>query len=199
MEKLKQMMDTLINQVSGQMVDLRAVSTHELGEAIDMIKDLEEALYYCTIVKAMEEKEEEPPMYYGSRYLPPAMSYDDYDRDMDKPYGRMYFPSGGNSSGSSGGSGRGGSSSSSSGSSRGYDEYLYPVSMRDRREGRSPMSRKTYIESKEMRQDKASQMKELENYMAELSQDISEMVLMASPEEKAVLQKKLAALSSKII
>ena len=30
--------------------------TEELGEAIDMLKDLEEALYYCTIIEAMEEK-----------------------------------------------------------------------------------------------------------------------------------------------
>jgi hypothetical protein len=72
-------------------------------------------------------------------------------------------------------------------SSKGYNEYVYPITMRDRREGRSPLSRKTYMESKEMHQDKNVQMRELENYMAELSQDISEMIQMASPEEKAVL------------
>ena len=42
-------------------------------------------------------------------------------------------------------------------------------------------------------------MRELENYMAELSQDISEMIQMASPEEKAILQKKLSVLSAKIV
>lgn len=198
MERLKQMKESLIGQVQGQMGDLRYVNTHELGEVIDMIKDLEETLYYCTIVKAMEEKEEEPK-YYTIRE-----PYGDYYRDMDKPYGRMYYSGGGSSGGSSGGSlgGSGGSSSggnnASGGGTRGYGEYMYPIDMRDRREGRSPMSRKTYIESKEMHQDKTTQMRELENYMAELSQDISEMIQMASPEEKAILQKKLSALSSKI-
>lgn len=31
------------------------IDINELGEAIDMIKDIEKALYYETIVKAMEE------------------------------------------------------------------------------------------------------------------------------------------------
>ena len=30
---------------------IREVDTKELGEAIDMIKDLEEAIYYCTVTK----------------------------------------------------------------------------------------------------------------------------------------------------
>jgi len=31
------------------MGDLRCVDTHELGEVIDMIKDMAEAIYYCQI------------------------------------------------------------------------------------------------------------------------------------------------------
>ena len=45
--------------IEGQMANLDEVDTKELGEAIDMIKDLEEAMYYCTITKAMEQKEYE--------------------------------------------------------------------------------------------------------------------------------------------
>jgi hypothetical protein len=37
--------------------DITNADTHELGEAIDMIKDLEEAIYYATITEAMNEKE----------------------------------------------------------------------------------------------------------------------------------------------
>jgi hypothetical protein len=37
--------------------------------------------------------------------------------------------------------------------------------MRDEREGRSPRSRRMYMESKEQHHDKSMQMKELENYM----------------------------------
>ena len=199
MEQLKQMKETLVNQVQGQMADLRYVNTHELGEVIDMIKDIEETIYYCTIVKAMEDKDEkEPLMYYGTRYLPPYDPQEEYYRDLDKPYGRMYYSDGQRTSSSSSSSGQEFGRNYGGRDMRGQTEYVYPIDMRDRREGRSPISRKTYIESKEMHQDKTVQMKELENYMAELSQDISEMIQMASPEEKAVLQKKLAALSSKI-
>jgi hypothetical protein len=37
--------------------------------------------------------------------------------------------------------------------------------MRDRREGKSPMSRKMYMESKEMHKDKNTQLHELEKYV----------------------------------
>ena len=115
--------------------------------------------------------------------------------------GRMYYnggngsSSGGSSGGNSGGSGSEGSSSS--GGSRNYSEYEYPM-MRDKREGRSPMSRRTYMESKEMHQPKTTQMKELEKYLQELSSDIVEMIQDASPEEKSFLEKKISALASKI-
>ena len=70
---------------------------------------------------------------------------------------------------------------------------------RDRREGRSPMSRRSYMESKEMHQDKNYQLKELENYMKELSSDITEMIADASPEEKQLLKQKMTTLMSKIV
>ena len=60
MKRLEQMKECLIacvqNQINGH---LDQVDTKELGEAIDMIKDLEEAIYYCTITKALKENEEE--------------------------------------------------------------------------------------------------------------------------------------------
>ena len=36
------------------MGDLTSVDAKELGEAVDMIKDLSEAIYYCTITESME-------------------------------------------------------------------------------------------------------------------------------------------------
>jgi hypothetical protein len=81
--------------------------------------------------------------------------------------------------------------------SRSYMEWDYPV-MRDKREGRSYMSRKTYMEAKEMHQPKTTQMKELEKYLQELSTDITEMIQDASPEEKSFLEKKITALAAKI-
>ena len=58
MEQLKQMKEMLTGCVQGQLTHLDTVDAKELGEAVDMIKDLSEAIYYCTITKAMEEKEE---------------------------------------------------------------------------------------------------------------------------------------------
>ena len=144
MERLKHMKENLMCCVEGQMGKLQEVDSKELGEAIDMIKDLEEAIYYATITKAMEEKEQ--PKYY-------TINPDIYYRDMDRDRGRMYYSQGSGSSNSSP------STNSSSGmnggnSSRGYYEMEYPV-IRDSREGRSGSSRRMYMEAKEMQQDKA--------------------------------------------
>ena len=50
---LKTMKEQLVACVQGQLGDVSKVDTHELGEAIDMIKDLSEAIYYCTITDSM--------------------------------------------------------------------------------------------------------------------------------------------------
>ena len=57
MHRLKKMQDCLVCCVEAEMADLKAVDTKELGEAIDMIKDLSEAIYYNTIVHSMDETE----------------------------------------------------------------------------------------------------------------------------------------------
>ena len=54
------------------------------------------------------------------------------------------------------------------------------------------------MESKETHQDKEVQMKELDKYMQELSQDITEMIYDADPEEKQLLRTKLSNLINKI-
>lgn len=204
-ETLKSMKESLVSQTYPQIMNLQCADYEELGAAVDMIKDLEEALYYCVIIEAMEnqdkEKEEYPvernnTYYYTEKYMP---MHDEYYRDMDRPYGRMYYNGGGSGGNSSGGNGGSSSSSgfsgsgSSSGGGRNYSEYPMEM-MRNSREGRSPMSRRMYMESKEMHQDKAKQLKDLETYMSELTNDMSEMIQGASPEEKQLLQKKLTVL-----
>ena len=52
-ERLKEIKEVLICCVEEQIQDLCEVDTAELGEVIDMIKDLEEAIYYCTVTEAM--------------------------------------------------------------------------------------------------------------------------------------------------
>ena len=56
MKRLRRIEDTLIDVVENQMCRLEEVDAKELGEAIDMIKDIEEAIYYCTVTEAMEGK-----------------------------------------------------------------------------------------------------------------------------------------------
>ena len=220
MEKLKVIKERLVSCVEGEMSkDLSCVNTEELGEVIDMIKDLEEAMYYCSVTKAMEESKEEKELYekiqskMSANYMPhaiPMQDNSDMYRDMDREYGRMYYSDGGrggnNSSygngRNSGNSNSGGGRSGMSGMSRGGDGQRssggYPSEIRDSREGRSPMTRRSYMEMKELHKGVPAQMKELENYMQELSQDILEMVEDASPEEKAMLQQKISTLASKI-
>ena len=72
MEQLKNIEQCLIGSVQGQMGDLKKVNAKEMGEVIDMIKDLEEAMYYCSIIEAMEktsEKEEHQQPMNISYYM----------------------------------------------------------------------------------------------------------------------------------
>lgn len=200
MDRLKNMKETLMNVVQSQLVNPAAADTKELGEAVDMIKDLEEAIYYCSVVEAMEDSKKEKEMYQKmpqQHYYTPYIRYiDPYleGRDMDWERGKMYYDGrGGNSNGNSS---RGNGSSNGMGGRNEYSKY--PMEIRDYREGRSPISRRGYMEAKEMHKDKNTQMQELEKYMQELSSDITEMIMDATPEEKSVLQQRLNTLVTKI-
>lgn len=197
-EDLKAIKQALIGQVQSQMGNLECVNAKELGEVVDMIKDLAETAYYCAVTESMEklDDKEEMPMrnnYYYTEYpyYPPYEG--EYGRERDWRRGKMYYGDGSSSS-STGGM----NSGSTSGNSRYYTEYDYPIPIHDRREGRSPMRRKMYMESKEMHQDPMKSKQELESYMQELTSDLMEMIDKASPEEKMMLQNKINTLSNKI-
>lgn len=201
-ERMKMMKETLMNCVSGQLGDLSSVDAKELGEAMDMIKDLSEAIYYCTITESMEKSDKEKREYpIEYRYYTP-MDYNRYYRDMDREYGTMYYtdshgvshPSANMSTGNQNSRSYEDGNRQTSGESRNY-----PIEIRDYREGRSPMTRKTYMERKMHGGAKEAQMQELEKYMHELTTDITEMIDGASAEEKQMLQKKISALATKIV
>lgn len=194
MHRMINVKETLMSCIENQLTHLDTVDTKELGEAIDMVKDLSEAIYYCTITKAMLEREEEQQgkeyHYYTEKIVP-----EHYKEEDD--WGKMYYSS---PTGSSNG-GRGNTTygaMKAGGGARGYSEYELPMMMRDEREGKSHMSRKMYMESKQMHQDKNVKLKDLEKYLQELSSDISEMIEGASPEEKQLLEKRLISLGNKI-
>ena len=196
------------------------VDTCEMDKVVDMMKDLSEAMYYRTLTKAMQESDTEEIMEMFDRYGDGGKRYYDmwryksgrfapkgrgtrrgyeeppyyhmtpdmyrehdpeYYRDVDRKSGRMYYtePITMNPS------------------------HTSTTGMRDHREGRSGMSRRAYMETKEMHkantpEDKQHKMKELEAYMGELSGDITEMISDASAEEKSLLKAKLQTLAQKI-
>lgn len=197
MKRLEHMKECLMATVENQMTHLEQVDTKELGEAVDMIKDLAEAIYYCTITEAMHQKEKGDSYHTEEKmYYPYPMYYDDSSRMMYNDNGRGSANQYGGSNGSrqySEGSGMSGNGGGNNGGSRQYSEM-----MRDEREGKSPRSRRMYMESKEQHHDKAAQMKELENYMQELTTDIVEMVEGSTQEEKQYLSKRVAALANKL-
>ena len=226
MEKLKQMKECLVGMVEGQIYgNIDKVDAQELGAAVDMIKDLSEALYYCTITEAMKDEDEDKEgkgkhgMMY-SRSMPmyhmpyPAEMYDPRYRERYN-YMPMYAQnSGGNNGGSSSNGGSNGNMNAQgnggyNASSRNYHDGMMPMyerggnrnymegMMRDPKEGRSGERRRMYMEGKGMK-DKTHQMKELESYMQELTTDLTEMIQDASPEEKQMLQQKISTLATKI-
>lgn len=184
------------------------VDTCEVGKAIDMIKDLAEAEYYAVLAITMQESDPDEVMEMFERYGDGGRRYYDhyryddgrfapkgrgtyrrvyeeppyyhmtpemYHRDMDRDMGRMYYTE---------------TSSTSAG-------------MRDAREGRSGMSRRAYMENKELhkantQQDKEAKVRDLNTYMTELANDMTEIINDATPEEKTVLRNKLSALVTKI-
>lgn len=214
MERLKMMKEKLMHCAETQINEhLSEVDAKELGEVIDMIKDIEEAMYYKSITRAMEESEKEKkesPKYYTMPISTPM-------RDMDMNYGRMYYQE---NPRDMGGRDQRGYSEYAQGGSHNYTDYNqgdmrkyplytnggsmqyhgdgYPIEIRDYREGQSPISRKNYMESKQTHQPKEVQMKELEKYVQELGKDLTEMVQDATPEEKQILQQKINMLASKI-
>lgn len=205
LSQLESIKTTVLPLIQSQLVHPtdRSVCAEELGELMDIVKDASEAKmleaqaeYYCSVVKAMEngtkEREDSDKIetailmnqlrtqadqnYYGG----PKVHYPSSDWDG---YDRMYYDGHDNR--------RGGMNSSM--------EKSYTVPIHDYREGKSPMSRKGYMEAKEMHMDKGYQTQELEKYMKELSEDVTEMISDASPEDKKLLKERLNTLVQKIV
>lgn len=196
------------------------VDTEEMGEVVDMIKDLCEAEYYAKVSKAMDEHDfdnaEEimddgrrgyrgQPRDSRGRYIrrgyEEMMGYmPEMYRDMDRDgMGRMYY-TGSTSTGGSQGQSNGGSSMGSSNSgSMGYSDGM----MRDSREGRSGQSRKGYVETKEMHkgnseEDKMAKKRELDKWMNDIGSDVKELVHDMTPEEKTMAKTKLTNLANSL-
>lgn len=180
----------------------------EMGQVTDMMKDLAEAMYYRTLMKAMEESSADETMEMFERFGDGRRFYDNYRYANGRfaPKGR--------------------------GTRQGYDEppyfHMTPEMYRgmehdrdiDRNYGRMYYTEPTesgmnmtesgydkakrhYTETKEMHkantaEDKEHKMKSLENYMKELSGDITELLTDMTAEERTMLKSKLSTLVSKM-
>lgn len=186
LEKIKERVEeAMLAEISK---GIENADTKELSEAADILKDLSEAIYYCTITEAMNDSENEygkdydengPMRYYShsKRVNKPAEMWRDMDVDT---MGRMYYTEGG----------RGGN-----GSMRYYTEGNNAGN--DTRMGRSAKSRMRYFETKEMN-DTNAKMQSLEEYTKSLSEDVTEMIAGATENEKQMLRTKLQVLAQKI-
>lgn len=196
------------------------VNTDEMGKVTDMLKDLAEAMYYRTLTNIMEESDVEDALgmldrrfyddyrykttgryapkgrgsYVGRRGYeePPYMhmmnreDLQDWDsmserermRDLDRASrGRMYYTE--------------------------TEPMRKDGGMRDSREGRAGMMRKGYMETKEMHkgstpQDKEANMRSLEEYLKELSEDLTGLLSEMTPEERQMAKTKITTLAAKM-
>lgn len=192
-----------------------SVNTDEMGKVVDMIKDLSEAEYYSRIAKSMEEYEEDEKeaekfrlhlfeekygesegrrfydhyRYSNGRFAPKGSGT--YRRGYEEPPYYHVMP-------------------------REYHDYSDMENMRDMDRNRGRMyyadqhsesrydrAKRMYTESKELHKgntpaDKDQKMKDLEGYFKEISDDITGMIVDASPEEKAMLRTKLTTLAGKV-
>lgn len=203
------------------------VDTKEMGDVIDIIKDLAEAMYYRTLVVAMEDNEygedydEYGPMEDGRRGYrgqPRSKSSGRYmsrndgrrsnhgRRGYEEPMGdyemtpdmyRMYSPEYLRDMDRMDGKMYYTSNSSSGNMSN------QGGSMGGQQTSRTENARRGYVEAKEMHkgnsaEDKETKRKELDKWMTEFSSDVKQMVGEMSPEEKTVLKAKLQNLHSSI-
>ena len=50
-ERLKDIKHKLLSVIECEMEDPYEADTEELGDVIDMLKDIEKTMYYCTVIK----------------------------------------------------------------------------------------------------------------------------------------------------
>ena len=184
------------------------VDTCEMGQVVDMIKDLNEAEYKAVIVKAMKKADEEKEEY--DKMLLRELK-EEYGEDAGRRYYDHYRYASGRFAPKGHGSYR-----------RGYEEppyyHMTPEMYRDMdRDTHSRMyytetsmnesgydrAKRTYTETKEMHrgntpEDKKAKMQELERYAKSLTEDVVEMVSDMSDEEKNLLRTKMQILMQKI-
>lgn len=214
MYQLEHIKSKLVDAVSSQINgSLECVNAEELGEVVDMVKDLSEAIYYCTITEAMKDKTQQEQSghyptahYYGDRmknlpaYPEYPMMYADNMSGGNRNYTPMMYANDGSAQSMRESRNYTPMMYASNGGSSSYmyysPEQMLPLGNPEL-EGRSPIARRRYMDGKKQN-DKQAQMRELEQYAQDLTNDLIDMIKDASPEERQMLQQKVAMLAQKI-
>lgn len=208
-ERIHKMQECLTEKAVNELEKgVENVDTSEMGEVVDMIKDLAEAEYHSIISKAMKKADEEEEEY--DKELLRSLKAE-YGEESGRRYYDQYRYANGRFAPKGKGTYR-----------RGYEEppymHMYPESehMRDmdRDYGKmyytEPMSesnydraKRNYTETKEMHkantpEDKEHKMKSLDSYMKELSSDITGLIGDMTAEERGLVKAKLSTLVTKL-
>lgn len=190
-ERMHKMIECLCEKAWAEMESgIERVDTAEMGQVIDMIKDLNDAEYKAVITKTMQEYEEDGEesrrfydhyRYTDGRFAPKGKGtrrgytespyyfqtpdmYHEWDSRSDAERGRDLDRMGG----------------------RMY--YTEPImSGYDK-------AKRHYMEST----DKERKMQSLESYMKELSEDVTSLLTDMAPEERTLLKTKMTTLLQKI-
>lgn len=170
----------VMDQING---DLSLVDAKELGEVADIAKDMSELMKYCAeaeyyhkVVEAMEESSDEEKSYYLNKYIPEyngkfyTPMYHIWDDRYEKD--RMYYsePKG----------------------------MHYSIDEHNMNDGKAWESRRSYMEIKDYG-DKTIKSQELERYIKDLGEDLSEMIMGMDQNDKMQLKNKIIQLSNKIV
>lgn len=185
-----------------------------------------EAEYYHAITEAMEKNSDEENRMQMDKYLPESRYYNDgmrggmnppaNGRNNEQNNGRYYMPIPGPddmygwedpvmmrrgmmphyyTDMNTNMNGTNISSMDRGNNSRPMNSEQY---MRDAKEGRSGITRRTYMDMKENGADKADKVKEIKQWANDFTEDVMEMLENASPEEKTTMKQHLTQLVQKI-
>lgn len=196
-ERIKSMKEKAMSLAEqGLNQDVSCMNAEEVGEIIDIVKDLEEACYYCAIVESMEKsKDDEKIEEMMDKYIPGyTRNYRPYMYESDPMYTRAY-------TGMRGGNRGMGSRRNYTMKSPMHEVNYMPRTymddyMHDEYDGDAWKMRRNYMEGKNDSSIDSS--KDLEEYMKSLTSDIMEMIEGATSQEKSMLKQKIATLATKI-
>ena len=192
MERLKSIKSTLVSLVETQLGDVEHTDAKELGEVVDMIKDLEEAMYYCAIVEAMEKSKEEGEDGRSRMGYTDHFPHGEYNWDtMDwRPY--FYYTQSGRGSANQ----YGGSNSGSTSTRMGYSED----GMSNNQGGSGSSGQTAYYGGPTYyyTENKPMSINDVSKYLSELKDNLPHMMEKASPEDKKMISEKLQQINTKV-